>query len=127
MEKKLKPLRSITRVFPISYQRAADLERRGILPTVRLGRQVFIDPEQIQEFIESGGRALLVSAGAAAFVLTVVHSPYGLFVALVLGGFAVTRPCPACFGRGTVPETPCPTCAGAGSLRQSRARRAVDT
>jgi len=36
------------------------------------------------------------------------------------GGFAVTRPCPACFGRGTIPETPCPSCGGSGSVRQSR-------
>ena len=36
------------------------------------------------------------------------------------GGFAVTRPCPGCFGRGTIPETPCPSCAGSGTVRQSR-------
>jgi molecular chaperone DnaJ len=41
-------------------------------------------------------------------------------IAFGQGGFAVTRPCPACFGRGTIPETPCPTCAGAGTLRQNR-------
>jgi molecular chaperone DnaJ len=36
------------------------------------------------------------------------------------GTFAVTRPCPACFGRGTIPETPCPSCGGNGSVRQNR-------
>lgn len=36
------------------------------------------------------------------------------------GTFAVTRPCPACFGRGTIPETPCPSCNGNGSVRQNR-------
>ena len=36
------------------------------------------------------------------------------------GGFAVNRPCPACFGRGTIPETPCPSCAGSGNVRQNR-------
>lgn len=36
------------------------------------------------------------------------------------GTFAVTRPCPACFGRGTIPETPCASCAGNGSVRQNR-------
>ena len=41
-------------------------------------------------------------------------------IAFGQGGFAVTRPCPACFGRGSIPETPCPTCGGAGSLRQNR-------
>ena len=36
------------------------------------------------------------------------------------GGFAVNRPCPACFGRGRIPEQPCPSCAGSGSVRQER-------
>ncbi len=36
------------------------------------------------------------------------------------GGFAVNRPCPACMGRGTVPEQPCASCSGAGELRQNR-------
>lgn len=36
------------------------------------------------------------------------------------GTFAVTRPCPACFGRGTIPETPCASCGGNGSVRQNR-------
>lgn len=35
-------------------------------------------------------------------------------------GFAVKRPCPACLGRGTIPERPCAACKGRGSLRQSR-------
>jgi molecular chaperone DnaJ len=36
------------------------------------------------------------------------------------GGFAVTRPCPACYGRGTIPTTPCPTCEGQGQVRTQR-------
>lgn len=36
------------------------------------------------------------------------------------GGFAVKRPCPACFGRGKLPETPCTSCRGRGAVRQSR-------
>lgn len=36
------------------------------------------------------------------------------------GGFAVKRPCPACFGKGKIPETPCPSCEGRGSVRQRR-------
>ncbi|HSR42697.1 MAG TPA: molecular chaperone DnaJ [Longimicrobiales bacterium] len=36
------------------------------------------------------------------------------------GGFAVNRPCPACMGRGQVPEAPCPACNGTGTVRQSR-------
>ncbi len=33
------------------------------------------------------------------------------------GGFAVSRPCPACLGRGSVPSKVCPTCTGAGEVR----------
>ena len=36
------------------------------------------------------------------------------------GGFAVKRPCPACIGRGTIPETPCEPCDGTGTVRQNR-------
>jgi molecular chaperone DnaJ len=36
------------------------------------------------------------------------------------GGFAVTRPCPACYGRGQIPAEPCPACAGHGEVRQER-------
>jgi len=36
------------------------------------------------------------------------------------GGFAVKRPCPACMGRGTIPQTPCKPCDGTGIVRQSR-------
>ena len=36
------------------------------------------------------------------------------------GGFAVNRPCPACFGRGQIPESPCRPCGGSGTVYQSR-------
>jgi molecular chaperone DnaJ len=36
------------------------------------------------------------------------------------GGFAVKRPCPACMGRGTIPEDPCSSCDGTGTVRQNR-------
>lgn len=36
------------------------------------------------------------------------------------GGFAVKRPCPACFGRGTIPQIPCGSCQGKGTVRQRR-------
>jgi molecular chaperone DnaJ len=36
------------------------------------------------------------------------------------GGFAVKRPCPACLGRGKIPESPCEVCHGKGSVRQQR-------
>ena len=36
------------------------------------------------------------------------------------GGFAVNRPCPGCFGRGTIPQTLCDSCLGRGAVRQTR-------
>ncbi|MBW3534348.1 MAG: molecular chaperone DnaJ [Gemmatimonadetes bacterium] len=36
------------------------------------------------------------------------------------GGFAVKRPCPACYGRGIVPDEPCASCGGSGTVRQRR-------
>ncbi|MCU0621989.1 MAG: J domain-containing protein [Gemmatimonadales bacterium] len=37
------------------------------------------------------------------------------------GGFAVSRPCPRCRGRGKLASAPCATCQGAGELRTERA------
>lgn len=36
------------------------------------------------------------------------------------GGFAVSRPCPVCRGRGRTASEPCPTCRGVGELRSDR-------
>lgn len=36
------------------------------------------------------------------------------------GGFAVSRPCPNCLGRGKVPEQPCTVCNGSGQVREQR-------
>src|SRR5690606_17287052 len=36
------------------------------------------------------------------------------------GGFAVHRPCPACYGRGQIPVTPCSVCTGAGVVTERR-------
>ena len=41
-------------------------------------------------------------------------------IAFGQGGFQVKRPCPACLGRGQVPDQPCPTCGGNGVVRQTR-------
>jgi molecular chaperone DnaJ len=36
------------------------------------------------------------------------------------GGFAVSRPCPACLGRGQVPTQRCNNCGGTGQVREQR-------
>lgn len=38
----------------------------------------------------------------------------------VQGGFALSRPCQRCYGRGTIISVPCSTCAGKGQVRQTR-------
>jgi molecular chaperone DnaJ len=41
-------------------------------------------------------------------------------LALVQGGFAVQRPCPRCYGRGTLIEEPCTRCRGEGTVTEPR-------
>lgn len=42
----------------IKKARAYELARLGILPSVRLGRQVRFIPEQVDQWLEAGGQAL---------------------------------------------------------------------
>ena len=42
----------------VSIPRCYELARAGIVPIVKLGRQLRIDPEKLQEWIDGGGRAL---------------------------------------------------------------------
>jgi len=48
----------VARILDVPQSRVYDLVRRGILPGVRLGRQVRISEEALQQFIASGGRSL---------------------------------------------------------------------
>ncbi|MGH7566450.1 MAG: molecular chaperone DnaJ [Gemmatimonadota bacterium] len=41
-------------------------------------------------------------------------------VSLIQGGFAVQRPCPRCYGRGTLIEEPCSKCRGEGSVTERK-------
>lgn len=58
MGKELLTLTQAARVLKVGYPRAAELAREGVIPVVRLGRQVRVDPDQLTEFISSGGKAL---------------------------------------------------------------------
>jgi excisionase family DNA binding protein len=42
----------------ISTQRAYQLARESLIPTVRLGRQIKVDPDELEAFIKNGGQAL---------------------------------------------------------------------
>jgi molecular chaperone DnaJ len=41
-------------------------------------------------------------------------------VSLVQGGFAVQRPCPRCYGRGTLIQEPCSRCRGEGTVTERK-------
>jgi hypothetical protein len=58
MSKKLLTLRDLEETTQLSYARLTDLARQGILPTVRFGRQIRVDPDAFEEFVRSGGKGL---------------------------------------------------------------------
>ena len=55
---KLLKAKEVSEQWGISEERVFALAREGILPSVRLGRQVRFSPKALEEFIESGGQAL---------------------------------------------------------------------
>jgi len=42
------------------------------------------------------------------------------FINVVQGGFGVSRPCPECYGKGSIIENPCDTCRGSGAVMGDR-------
>jgi putative molybdopterin biosynthesis protein len=51
-------LPEVAEILRVNENRAADLARRGLIPVVRLGRQVRVSKAQLDEYIAAGGRAL---------------------------------------------------------------------
>jgi len=58
MEKKLITLVQCAEVIGVTYSRMAELARIGMVPVVRLGRQIRIDPDKLAAFIDQGGKPL---------------------------------------------------------------------
>jgi putative molybdopterin biosynthesis protein len=56
--KKLLSVEEVAPILGVSVARAYELCRTELLPHVRLGRQVRINPDQLNAFIESGGKCL---------------------------------------------------------------------
>ena len=50
----------------ISPRHAYALCRRGVIPTVAVGRRVRISPDRLEEFIETGGQGVGVKTVGAA-------------------------------------------------------------
>ena len=51
-------LNDVCQKLNITYPRAAQLARENVLPVVRIGRQIRIDPAKLQAFIDGGGHQL---------------------------------------------------------------------
>ena len=58
MLQKLEPITWLLEIIPVNRVHLYDLARKGVIPTVRIGRRIFVDPERIKEFIDAGGQAL---------------------------------------------------------------------
>ncbi len=58
MNSQLLTLEETARVLTVTYARAAELARQGVIPVVRLGRQIRVNPDDLNQFIASGGKAL---------------------------------------------------------------------
>lgn len=46
------------RILNVSIQRAYQLARENAFPTVRVGRQVRVDPRALEDWINAGGKSL---------------------------------------------------------------------
>lgn len=51
-------IEQVATILNVKTSRAYELARTGLLPTVRLGRQVRVDETRLLSWIESGGTAL---------------------------------------------------------------------
>src|SRR5687768_8044438 len=84
--------------------------------TAALGGKVNIEVEVNEECATCKGNG---AAPGATFKTCTECSGRGT-ISFGQGGFAVTRPCPVCLGRGQVPSQRCPTCNGTGEIRARR-------
>jgi excisionase family DNA binding protein len=48
----------VAKILKVKLSRVQELVRQGVLPHFRLGRQIRIDRQQLQQFIARGGQAL---------------------------------------------------------------------
>ena len=48
----------VAKILGVKIERVFALAREGIVPCVRLGRQLRFSPNALRQFIESGGKAL---------------------------------------------------------------------
>ncbi|MGG4498443.1 helix-turn-helix domain-containing protein [Brevibacillus reuszeri] len=58
MERTLLTLPEVAKILGISKERSYAISRDGLLPTIRIGRQIRVDQEQLDDWINNGGQAL---------------------------------------------------------------------
>ncbi len=58
MRNTLLNLRQVAEILSVSYERITSMARQNLLPIVRMGRQVRVDPEALEVYIAGGGKAL---------------------------------------------------------------------
>jgi excisionase family DNA binding protein len=58
MERKLLTVPEVANILKVSEERAYSLARSGLLPIVKLGRQIRVDEGKLHEWIDQGGSAL---------------------------------------------------------------------
>ena len=56
MAERLLRIAEVAARLDVRVERAYELAREGVLPVVRLGRQIRINPEQFETFIQTGGQ-----------------------------------------------------------------------
>lgn len=58
MEQRLLRIEEVAAVLNVSKARCYELARNGVLPVVRIGRQLRIHPGHLNEWLAGGGAAL---------------------------------------------------------------------
>lgn len=66
VEMKLLRLAEVASVLDVPAARVYEMARRGILPVIRMGRQLRVDPEQLQGWIAAGGQSLPIDDSSDA-------------------------------------------------------------
>ena len=58
MSAQLLRIERVAEILAVTTARAYELARTGVIPTVRLGRQIRVDANRLQEWIDGGGQSL---------------------------------------------------------------------
>lgn len=57
MPTKLLKLADVAKILDVSEARAYAMAREGIIPVVRMGKQIRVDPEALRTWIQNGGQS----------------------------------------------------------------------